>query len=84
MNCPDCNILLQDYFDYSSCFTEYICWKCGHYESNSPAYLSNPDIFENMIRENPSILRHILTRSTDNLRQGKQPQNGQSLKTITL
>jgi len=84
MNCPNCNTSLQDYFDTSSSFTEHVCWKCGHYESNSPAYLSNPDGFKNIVRENPSILRHIITRSTDNLHGKNQSQNGQNRKTITL
>ncbi len=61
MNCLDCGNLMQDYFDKSSCFTEYICYKCGNYASNSPAYLSNPDGFKNTIRENPLILRRLLT-----------------------
>ena len=84
MNCPNCNTLLQDYFDNSSSFTEYVCWRCGHYESNSPAYLSYPDGFKNMIRENPSILSRIIARTTDSLHKKNQPQNGQSQKTITL
>ncbi len=78
MNCSKCNILLQDYFDMTGGFTEYVCWRCGHYESNSPAYLLNPDGFKNMIRDNPLVLRRIVNRSTYSLHQKKQPQNGQN------
>jgi hypothetical protein len=82
--CLECNGNLYDYFELESGFTEYICLKCGYYCSNSPAYLSNPNGFKNMVRENPSILSKIIARSTETLRQGKQPHNGQSLKTILL
>jgi TPP-dependent pyruvate/acetoin dehydrogenase alpha subunit len=34
-------------------FTEQICWNCGHYESDSPAYRQHPELFENIARENP-------------------------------
>ena len=83
MNCTNCSKLLQDYFDASSGFTEYICWKCGYYESNSPAYRSNPNGFKNMVRENPSILRQIINRnftSKKSTSEWTEPQNNTVIK----
>lgn len=30
-----------------------ICWNCGHYEEDTPAYKALPELFENMVRKNP-------------------------------
>ena len=52
--CPNCkNGKLFNYFDLHSGFIQSICWNCGHYESNSPAYKLSPKSFENLFRDNP-------------------------------
>lgn len=52
-NCPECNEKLYGYIDFESGFTQSICWKCGHYQDNSPAYKLMPESFKNIVRENP-------------------------------
>jgi len=32
---------------------ERICWNCGYYESNSPAYKLRPELFRNVVRDDP-------------------------------
>ncbi len=49
--CPECDSPLCSY--QSRGFTETICWNCGYYDSNSPAFKKNPELFKNMIRDNP-------------------------------
>jgi len=50
--------------DYSQKpFTQWICWKCGYYEDNSPAYLDNPKNFKDLIRNNPTYLQNIVNRN---------------------
>lgn len=51
--CPECNGKLLDYFDKKSCLIESVCWKCGHYESNSEGYRKTPEMFVDMVREEP-------------------------------
>ena len=63
INCPDCEGKLQDYFDSESGFTQYICWKCGYYASNSPAYRLKPKLYTNLIRDNPSVLKKLINRN---------------------
>ena len=66
--CPDCQSVLIDY--YSANYYESICWNCGYYKSNSPAFLHNPELFKNMIRDDPQYfiqkyLNHDITLSDD-------------------
>ena len=50
--CPECKIIkLTNHIDESTGFTQKICWGCGYYSSNSPAYKTNPTGFKNLIRE---------------------------------
>jgi len=35
-------------------WTERICWNCGFYISDSPAFQQCPQLFENMVRESPN------------------------------
>ena len=51
--CPKCDIKLFEYLDETSGFMQYICWKCGYYEDNSPAYRMKPELFVNIVRNNP-------------------------------
>ncbi len=43
-------------------FTFFKCWKCGHYESDSPPYKSCPELFRNLLREKASILQIFIIR----------------------
>jgi len=54
--CPKCNVPLRA--ERTGTFTEWICWDCGYYESDTPAYRAHPELFLNMIRDNP----HMFTR----------------------
>lgn len=57
MNCPICKSSnLSEY--HVNFLTEQICWNCGHYESDSKAYREHPELFENMVRENPYYFLH--------------------------
>lgn len=41
---------------------EYICWNCGYYQSDSPAYKLHPELFENIVIENPlQFIQRFLT-----------------------
>jgi DNA-directed RNA polymerase subunit M/transcription elongation factor TFIIS len=51
ISCPECGLRLYEYREGD--WTEYVCWKCGHYESNSPAFKSAPYLFVNLVRDNP-------------------------------
>ena len=68
-NCPCCDGSLLDYLDQESGFIEYVCWQCGHYESNSPAFKQNPERFENLVRENPFYFLKKFRKSTENLQR---------------
>jgi hypothetical protein len=42
-------------------FTILLCWNCGYYESDSPAYLSSPELFRDIVRKNPKqFMRNFL------------------------
>lgn len=51
MICNQCGIRLSVY--NNSDYIDKICWSCGYYESNSPAFLQNPELFKNLVRHNP-------------------------------
>lgn len=49
--CPECNVPISKYVVDD--WVEQICWNCGHYESDSPAYKTSPSLFKNIVRDNP-------------------------------
>jgi hypothetical protein len=49
--CPECDAPLIGYKVGE--FTEEICWNCGYYASDSPAFQQNPSMFKNLVRDNP-------------------------------
>jgi DNA-directed RNA polymerase subunit M/transcription elongation factor TFIIS len=51
--CPECKNKLYEYTDQESGFIQSICWKCGHYEDNSPAFRLLPESFKDIVRDNP-------------------------------
>lgn len=53
MKCPECKNKLYECVDQESGFIQSICWACGHYQDNSPAYSLDPDSFKNLVRNNP-------------------------------
>ncbi len=73
MNCPCCNAPLITCSPAGE-FTEKICLHCGYYESDSPAYKQHPDLFENLVRENPiHFLKKVLNfAATDEILQRRK------------
>jgi len=49
--CPECFSKIYQYTDGE--WLVWICWRCGHYESNTPAFQSCPEQFVNLVRERP-------------------------------
>lgn len=48
--CPACNQKIYEYRDGK--WTERICWRCGHYESDTPAFKAYPHLFHDIVRRN--------------------------------
>jgi len=48
--CPACKGMLYEYRDGR--WTEWICWKCGYYESDTPAFRAYPHLFRDIVRKN--------------------------------
>ena len=49
--CPDCNAPLCTYPNGK--YAMDVCWNCGHYASDSPAFYSAPKMFEDLVRSKP-------------------------------
>lgn len=64
--CPICSSPMNEYIDNEGGW-QRICWSCGHYESDSPAYLSHPEMFENMARDNPQyfLQKFLILKPSD-------------------
>lgn len=73
ISCPDCNFWLYDYQDGT--WTVYVCWNCGHYESNSPAFKSTPYLFMNMVRDNPILFARKFCSPTESQQRNKTPDD---------
>lgn len=70
IECPNCHNLMCQY--KNSGFTENICWNCGEYISDSPAYLAHPQVFKNLIRNNPlRFIKKYIGVPTDEILQRK-------------
>lgn len=63
--CPECKNTLYDYVDQESGFLQSICWKCGHYEDNSPAFRLSPESFRDLVRDNPIHFMRKFASSTE-------------------
>jgi DNA-directed RNA polymerase subunit M/transcription elongation factor TFIIS len=50
-SCPECNSRIYEYED--DIWLEWICWKCGYYKSNTPAFKTCPSLFKDLVRDNP-------------------------------
>ncbi|MGI0039699.1 MAG: hypothetical protein ACREAO_07770 [Nitrososphaera sp.] len=48
--CPECPGRVYRYKDGN--WTEWICWRCGHYRADTPAFQMQPDLFRNVVRQN--------------------------------
>ena len=48
--CPACSRKAYEYRDGR--WTEWICWRCGHYESDTPAFMAYPQLFRDIVRKN--------------------------------
>lgn len=69
--CPECNITIYEYYDGD--WLEWICWGCGYYESNTPAFRSMPYSFKDLVRNNPRAFlkkyANYSKRLSDDIRQ---------------
>jgi len=66
-------------------WTEQICWNCGHYESDSPAYKQSPDLFVNIVRDDPThFLKKILLKASDGFLQRKKPDKDFTEPTLLI
>ena len=48
--CPCCKAGVYAYSDGG--WTEHICWKCGYYDSDIPAFKERPHLFHDIVRKN--------------------------------
>jgi hypothetical protein len=44
----------------------WICWRCGHYESNTPAFKSAPYLFKDLVRDDPEHFMRKYCSPTEN------------------
>lgn len=77
IECPECRNPL--YLFSQGEWSEWICWKCGHYESNSPAYRSNPALFVNLVRDNPMRFFKRKLAPDESLHRDDPTNTGQNL-----
>ena len=48
--CSACDGKIYEYHDDK--WTEKICWRCGYYESDTPAFKVYPHLFYDIVRKN--------------------------------
>ncbi|TLY08673.1 MAG: hypothetical protein E6K88_06290 [Thaumarchaeota archaeon] len=48
--CPACSHKIYEYRDGR--WTEWICWTCGHYEPDTPAFKAYPYLLHDVVRKN--------------------------------
>jgi hypothetical protein len=83
MKCPECNNSLYDYFEPETGFTQSICWKCGHYEDNSPAFQLLPKSFTNLLRDNPIyFMKKFAHQPTGNTNNNSREDNSTILRVL--
>lgn len=69
--CPECQCPISSY-DIGD-WTEKIYWNCGHYESDSPAFKSNPAVFKDIVRKDPKhFFNKFLVKPSDGFLQRKK------------
>jgi hypothetical protein len=50
--CPGCDLgTIYEYYDME--WTIWVCWRCGHYEDNTPGFRRAPYLFKDLVRNNP-------------------------------
>ncbi len=65
--CSECKNNLYQYIDQETGFIQKICWGCGLYEDNSPAFRLFPDSFKDIVREHPAyFMRKFAHQPTGN------------------
>lgn len=66
VDCPDCSLSMFEYEDGD--WLIWICWECGYFKSNSPGYNLTPNLFNNIIKENPQkfIEKYLFRSNTEN------------------
>lgn len=72
-DCPSCHSTLCEYKNNE--YLERICWNCGYYDSNSPAFKAHPEFFRNIVRENPSHFMKMFLEPKASDNGYHEPQN---------
>jgi hypothetical protein len=55
--CRECNWKQYCYRDGN--WNEWVCWRCGRYDSNTPAFTESPELFSDIVRKNG---RYFMTK----------------------
>lgn len=58
--CGSCTGAMYEYRDGR--WTEWICWKCGSYSSNTPAFTAQPHLYRDIVRKNGSFFMRKYAR----------------------
>ena len=74
--CPDCNGVLYEYREHIRTSirgvsgemdaSEWICWGCGYYNSNSPGFFENADFHRSIAKDsilNKKMIETILMKA---------------------
>ena len=71
-SCPECDSPMCNYKE--DIWNEWICWNCGHYESDTPAYKYYSTLFKDIVRNNPShfIRKFLKRKASDEFLHGKK------------
>ncbi len=71
-NCPECNrSRIYEYYDME--WTIWICWRCGHYEDNTPGFRRAPYLFKDLVRNNP--MHYLKKYSSSSYRSPTESQH---------
>lgn len=77
-NCPECEShpILYEYRQPIRTYikgrfgamvaSEWVCWECGYYDSNSPGFLEYPELHKNMLRDNSEFRKGKITEALFN------------------
>lgn len=49
-HCPACGSRIYEYRDGN--WKEWICWRCGYFQSDTPPFRTQPELFRDVVRKN--------------------------------
>lgn len=58
--CGSCRNAMYEYMDGR--WTEWICWRCGNYSANTPAFMAQPDLYRDIVRKNGTFFMRKYAR----------------------